>query len=102
MRKNLKIVQKCGRDRFGGFRALYWAWQINKSIATIEIMKKYPKIFWKCGRRTFGRFYGVRVGAAKFFFSNSRIYILYMVGNASFCLLHTSQQIYVYPFTLRV
>jgi len=27
MRKNLKVVPNCGRDRFGGFRALVWAWQ---------------------------------------------------------------------------
>jgi len=27
MRKNFKIVPKCGRDRFGGFRALEWEWQ---------------------------------------------------------------------------
>ncbi len=34
MRKNFKYVQKCLRDRFGGFRGLEWAcqkafWQID-------------------------------------------------------------------------
>jgi len=27
MRQKLKIVPRCGRDRFGGFRVLEWAWQ---------------------------------------------------------------------------
>lgn len=37
MRKNLTVVQKCGRDRFGGLKALEWAlqkiyWHIDKNL----------------------------------------------------------------------
>jgi len=37
MRKTLEIVQKCGPDRFGGFRALESAiqkvfWQIDRNL----------------------------------------------------------------------
>jgi len=50
VRKNFKIVHKCGRDQFGGFRALEWAWQkvfwqIDRNSHDYKIMTKYPTIF---------------------------------------------------------
>jgi len=56
MRKNLKIVQKCGRGRFGRF------WGVAKSIeiyTSNKIMKKYQSNLQKCGRDSFVRIVGV-------------------------------------------
>jgi len=52
MRKNLKIVQKCGSNRFGHFRAFKRAWQnifikIDNNIRDYKNYKKISKTFSK-------------------------------------------------------
>jgi len=61
IRTNFKIIQKCGPDRFGGFRTLEWAWQkvFGKSIKIHKNMKKYQNLLQKCERGSFGRLVGV-------------------------------------------